>query len=158
MQVINDIAPEVDEAFSVQLQSPQGGARLGDQSVISVNILANDDVQNAFGALTFTQASISVEENAGFISIPVNRTGGTFGSVGAEFEVTGVTATGGGVDFTPDFGSINFDMGESLIFLVVNIVNDVEPELEEVYMHATLSSSLKCIKWVGIGAFTLIEN
>ena len=101
----------------------------GEESV-RVVISEND---NSRGILSFAQTAISVEENAGSVLVAVSRTGGTFGTVGVEFVVTGVTATGGGVDFSPDAGSVgSILMGEEVALIMVNITNDVEPELEEV--------------------------
>ena len=92
-----------------------------------VQITENDDSR---GRLSFAVTNVSVEENAGFVSIPLNRTGGTFGTVGVGFVTTGITATGGGVDYSPDSGTVLTQNGG--LTLEINITNDVIPELEEV--------------------------
>ena len=63
--------------------------------------------------------------------IPLRRTGGTFGTVGVMFTTTGITATGGGVDYSPDSGSVLLQNG-TMPTLEINITNDVDPELDEV--------------------------
>ena len=113
----------------------------GEESV-QVVISEND---NTRGVLSFAQTAVSVQENAGSVLVPVSRTGGTFGTVGVEFAVVGVTATGGGVDFSPDAGSVeSILMGDEVGFIVVNITNDVEPELEEV-SDVIVRSLLTCL-------------
>ena len=49
VQVIDDVIPEIDEVFSVQLQYPLGGARLGEQSDTSITILTNDEAHGLIG-------------------------------------------------------------------------------------------------------------
>ena len=56
VEVINDLIPEVNEAFSLQLMDLVGGARLGAQSVATVTILTNDD---AHGLIGFAAVSIT---------------------------------------------------------------------------------------------------
>lgn len=73
-----------------------------------------------------------MDEAVGTACITLNRTGGSFGTIGAEFQVTAMTATGGGVDFTPDTGTVQLQGGVRTICLPINIVNDITPEPAEV--------------------------
>ena len=136
-----DNTPELTESFLVTITDVQlanEGDRqgstsnsprtnTGNESVV-VQITEND---NSRGELSFAVTSISVEENAGSVLIPLSRTGGTFGTVGVMFTTTGITATGGGVDFSPDSGSVLLQNG-TMPTLEINITNDVDPELDEV--------------------------
>ena len=54
VEIINDATPELDEQFSVQLSWPTGGAVLGSQSSLTINILTNDD---AYGLVGFSEVS-----------------------------------------------------------------------------------------------------
>ena len=55
VEVINDVTPEVDEQFSVQLTNAVGGAVIGSQqNLLSVTILTND---NAYGLIGFSEVS-----------------------------------------------------------------------------------------------------
>ena len=56
VEVINDLIPEVNEAFSVRLMEPVGGVRLGDQSVATVTILTNDDAHGLIGFAAVSEA------------------------------------------------------------------------------------------------------
>lgn len=99
------------------------------QESVQVQIIEND---NAGGVLSFAEATISTAEEAGFIAVPIARTGGAFGSVRVDFITAGVTATGNGVDFSPTSGSVLLAEGEQIGYIIVNITNDSEPELDEV--------------------------
>lgn len=106
------------------------------QESIQVQIVEND---NTRGILSFAETAVSVEENAGSVSLEVTRSGGTFGEVGVEFVVTGVSATGGGVDFGTDGGTVLLGMNVREADIVVNITNDLEAELEEVWRYVLMT-------------------
>ena len=55
LSIFNDTSPEINETFTVQLSNPTGGARLGDQSEITITILSND---NAHGRIGFEEVSV----------------------------------------------------------------------------------------------------
>ena len=98
---------------------------------MQVQILEND---NAGGVLSFAEATISTAEDSGFLAVPIARTGGAFGSVRVDFIAAGVTASGNGVDFGPTSGSILLAEGEQIGYIIINITNDSEPELDEVLL------------------------
>lgn len=98
---------------------------------ITVIIAENDNLR---GVLDFAVGEISVEEDSGQAYLEVVRTVGTFGTVGVHFVVSGVTATGGGVDFSPDTGFLTYEMDVSSQTIAIDIINDSEPELEEVHV------------------------
>ena len=54
VEVIDDVIPELDEEFSVQLVFPVGGAILGPQSSVAITVLTND---NAYGLIGFAEVS-----------------------------------------------------------------------------------------------------
>ena len=54
VEVINDVIPELDEQFSVQLSEPTGGAVLGSQNLLAIDLLTNDD---AYGLVGFAEVS-----------------------------------------------------------------------------------------------------
>ena len=53
-----------------------------------------------------------------------------FGIVGAEFTALGVSASS--LDFEPSSGNVMLESGMGMAFIEINIVNDAEPESEEV--------------------------
>lgn len=97
---------------------------------------------------SITPQVVEVDEFAGTVCITINRTGGAFGTIGSEYLVTGITATGEGVDFSPDSGSIELEPGVQIRCLPINIVNDIQPEQSEVrlvYYTQYLHSSSVCL-------------
>lgn len=63
IDIINDAIPELDEVFTVELESATDGAQIGNQNIITVTILANDDINGVF---SFSNTSLLVS----FISGP----------------------------------------------------------------------------------------
>jgi len=59
--ILQDNAPEDTEKFFVSLTKPTGGADIGPQNTIAVNILSND---NAHGIIEI--ADVSVITNSGY--------------------------------------------------------------------------------------------
>ena len=100
-----------------------------DQDTVTVQISEND---NSRGLLEFVVAEATVNEDVGSISLEVVRSGGTFGTVGTDFNLMGVTATGGGEDYSPDSDSLQFGMDVSSQNITIDIINDSEAELDEV--------------------------
>ncbi len=108
--------------------------RAGDEAV-QVQIAEND---NSRGSLSFAMATVSVAEVIdGRVRLEVRRAGGSFGAVGAEFTALGVSASS--LDFEPSSGSVTLESGVGVAFIEVNIINDPEPEIEEVGVASLIS-------------------
>ncbi len=98
------------------------------EEAIQVQIAENDDSR---GSLSFAMATMSVDEViGGRVRLEVQRAGGMFGIVGAEFTALGVSASS--LDFEPSSGNVMLESGMGMAFIEINIVNDAEPESEEV--------------------------
>jgi len=100
----DDSVPEVDEDFSIRLSMPSGGASLGVQTSVSMTILTND---NAHGLIGFDNDSlssiISEMESSSAVMLNVERTGGTFGLVRVQWELSGAHTLG---EITPTSGQV----------------------------------------------------
>lgn len=68
---------------------------------------------------------VTVEEDVGILSIPVLRRIGSYGEVTVEFISKGLTAQPGS-DYIMLNGSITFQHGQSLSYINVSIVDDIE--------------------------------
>jgi len=151
----DDLA-ELTESFFVNITSVrlvneadrQGSVsnspRIG-QPAVEVQILENDDSR---GSLSFVDQTITVQEVInGRARLEVRRSGGTFGTVGAEFTAVGVSASS--LDFEPSEGTVMFESGAEVAFIEITIVNDLEPEMEEVIRpyYAIVCLSLMGIKF-----------
>ncbi|KAJ6669788.1 hypothetical protein lerEdw1_000337 [Lerista edwardsae] len=130
--IINDISPEIEESFFVQLlNQTTGGALLGGLIQAVVTIEASDD---PFGLFVFQITEVTVEEpefNTTRIDLPIVRNAGTLGNVTINWIATinGQLAT---TDLQVSLGNIHFFPGEAVKNLQLKILADDDPEIQEV--------------------------
>ncbi|XP_016865453.1 adhesion G-protein coupled receptor V1 isoform X3 [Homo sapiens] len=130
--VINDIYPELEESFLVQLMNETtGGARLGALTEAVIIIEASDDPYGLFG---FQITKLIVEEpefNSVKVNLPIIRNSGTLGNVTVQWVATinGQLATG---DLRVVSGNVTFAPGETIQTLLLEVLADDVPEIEEV--------------------------
>jgi hypothetical protein len=82
------------------------------------------------GVFAFGSTSYLVDENAGTITIPVYRFGGSAGAVSVDYNSNDGSAQNGS-DYTNGSGTLNFADGVQTANLVITIVNDNVAELPE---------------------------
>uniref|UniRef100_H0X6E5 Adhesion G-protein coupled receptor V1 n=1 Tax=Otolemur garnettii TaxID=30611 RepID=H0X6E5_OTOGA len=130
--IINDIYPELEESFLVQLlNETTGGARLGALTEAVIIIEASDDPYGLFG---FQITKLIVEEpefNSVKVNLPIIRNSGTLGNVTVQWVATtnGQLATG---DLRVVSGNVTFAPGETIQTLLLEVLADDVPEIEEV--------------------------
>uniref|UniRef100_A0A287D5V5 Adhesion G-protein coupled receptor V1 n=1 Tax=Ictidomys tridecemlineatus TaxID=43179 RepID=A0A287D5V5_ICTTR len=130
--IINDIYPELEESFLVQLlNQTTGGAKLGTLTEAVIIIEASDDPYGLFG---FQITKLIVEEpefNSVKVNLPIIRNSGTLGNVTIEWVATinGQLATG---DLRVVSGNVTFAPGETIQTLLLEVLADDVPEIEEV--------------------------
>ncbi|XP_017272706.1 adhesion G-protein coupled receptor V1 [Kryptolebias marmoratus] len=130
--VINDVVPELEETFVVELiNQTTGGALLGELTRAIITILPSDD---PFGAFVFQAPPVTVEEpesNSVEVTLPVVRKAGTIGTVAVQWKATvnGKLAEG---DIRPTSGEVKFAPGETMKTLKVEILADDIPEITEI--------------------------
>jgi hypothetical protein len=96
------------------------------------------------GSLQFSSATYSIGEAGAMVTITVTRTGGTDGTVSAQYATSNGTATGGGscggaVDYVNTSGTVTFVGGDAVETFNVPICNDALVEGNETF-NLTLSS------------------
>ncbi|KAL1783722.1 G-protein coupled receptor 98 [Sigmodon hispidus] len=139
--IINDIYPELEESFLVQLlNETTGGANLGTLTEAVITIEASDDPYGLFG---FQNTKFIVEEpefNSVRVSLPVIRNSGTLGNVSVQWVATinGQLATG---DLRVVSGNVTFAPGETIQTLLLEVLADDVPEIEEVIQLQLTDSS-----------------
>ncbi|KAI1900416.1 hypothetical protein AGOR_G00049720 [Albula goreensis] len=139
--IINDIIPELDETFRIELlNQTTGGASLGSPTQAVITILPSDD---PFGAFVFQAAPVTIEEpgvNSIQVSLPIVRNAGTMGQVSVRWRATvnGQLAEG---DLQPVSGEVSFAPGETMKALRVEVLADDVPEIEEVIRVELTSAS-----------------
>lgn len=130
----DNVENEPNESFTLTLLNPAGGATLG-TSVASVVIVDNDIVLP--GVLAFSVSSQDVNEDAGTVTLTVNRTGGSDGEVTVEYATQDGTAIAG-EDYTAGAGTLTFIDGQTQQTIEIEITEDLEVEAIENFV-VTLS-------------------
>ncbi|TKS78901.1 G-protein coupled receptor 98 [Collichthys lucidus] len=130
--VINDVVPELEETFMIELiNQTTGGALLGGLTRAIITILPSDD---PFGAFVFQAVPVTIEEpgsNSIDVTLPIVRNAGTIGTVVIQWRATvnGKLAVG---DIRPVSGEVTFAPGETMKMLRVEILADDVPEITEI--------------------------
>lgn len=127
--IIDDGLPENAESFSLTLSGPAGGAALGSPATATVTIAAND--LPVFGRIQFRQASFSVAENGGSLTVEVVRVGGADGVVSARVGSRDGSATAGS-DYEAVSAVVSWANGDAGVRQVsIPIVDDTSVEGNE---------------------------
>ncbi|NWV26847.1 GPR98 protein, partial [Origma solitaria] len=130
--IINDINPELEESFYVQLlNQTTGGALLGSLTRAIITIEASDD---PFGSFVFQNTEFTVEEpefGSVIINLPIIRNAGTLGNVTVQWAAT-INGHPADNDLQVAAGNITFAPGEAIQMLQLEIVADDAPEVEEI--------------------------
>ncbi|KAJ3604248.1 hypothetical protein NHX12_028989, partial [Muraenolepis orangiensis] len=150
LRIFDDVLPEGPEEFHLNITGvallnasgvdytvKESGLQLdlpptvGDLSSVAVVILKND---NAEGILEFhpDYLNIIVEEDAGYLVIPVLRVGGLYGRVSAQYFSRGLSATPD-LDYSLSNGSVIFGHGQNASHINVTIVDDLDSESAETF-------------------------
>ena len=115
--ILDDSLPEGNETVVLSLSNPSTGATLGAIKTAVLTIL--DDEQT----LQFSAPVYVVNESAGIVTVTVNRSGPTVGSVTVDYATAAGTATSG-LDYTDVSGTLTFAAGIASRTFTVPIVND----------------------------------
>ncbi|XP_045890437.1 adhesion G-protein coupled receptor V1 [Micropterus dolomieu] len=139
--VINDVVPELEETFLIELiNQTTGGALLGELTRAIITILPSDD---PFGAFVFQAVPVTIEEpgsNSIEVMLPIVRNAGTIGTVVVQWQATvnGKLAVG---DISPTSGEVRFAPGETMKTLRVEILADDVPEITEIIKVELIGAS-----------------
>ncbi|XP_052793587.1 adhesion G-protein coupled receptor V1-like [Mya arenaria] len=136
--VFQDTIPEDTETFYVTLRNSGGGAEIGLDNRIAVNILSND---NAHGVIEIAPDSIELQtqelvDRDNTVQVNVIRHGGFFGHVTVKWVATG--DHDGTNDITPLEGIVEFATGQAVSTVSLTVRDDDVAELQEVtYIQLT---------------------
>jgi len=139
--IVDDAAEENNESFTLELFNPQssGNIELGQQTTAKVVIPQNDVTDStAVGTLSFSQASYLVGEDAGVVTITINRSNGNNGELSVELVLAGDAQQG--VDYTLSKTSLLFANQQSFMSVDLSIINDDIMESDEM-LSITLSAA-----------------
>jgi len=126
--------PDNDRVFNANLGTPSGSASLGSTSSTAVTIEDNDQP----GELNIEVGPLTVNEDAGTVTIQVTRSNGTQGVATVEYKTTDNIATAGSDFVAPEVAPpafLSWDDGESGVKeITIPIIDDAVQEGTEDFM------------------------
>ncbi len=163
VKLIDNLIVESDKLFTVALSNPTIVGAIGAQPTTVVRI-QNDD---AYGQLSFSQASYHVDENGPYADITVLRQNGLAGAVEVSFAATNSTAIGsvelvpasaGGVpDYVLTNGVLRFAPGETSQSFRVRLIDDNIVEGDK-QISLLLSNPRFATIGLGVSTLTIVDN
>lgn len=123
--IIDDALDEDDESMRLTISSPSG-ASLG-TATQTITITDNDPLPN----LTIAADTQTVSEAAGNAVVTVALSAASGRTVTAQYSTGFGTATGGGVDYTSQNGTLTISAGQTSGTVSIPIVNDTTNEENE---------------------------
>lgn len=76
----------------------------------------------------------------------------------AKWQAHSQSATGGGVDFTPDSGTTNFVSQQTSAAVPITIINDVAPEFDEVFTVQIVDAGVARLGSPSSSSVTIEQN
>ena len=131
ISILNDTIIEGNEQFTVVLSDATGGASV-DTGTATATVTIVDDEVAVPGEFNLNVASISIDEDAGNLTLTVNRSEGSDGIVSVKYTVAGVTASPGS-DYTDTSDTLVFQDGDAAKNIVVPILDDTIFEGNETF-------------------------
>lgn len=129
--ILDDSIDESNETINVALSNPTGGAGIATPSNLTLTIRDDDDSAPQNGQLGFVSSVFAATESQGTQTIGVERSGGTDGAVGVDYETSDGSAVDG-IDYTGAFGSLQWNDGEGGVkSFAVPLLDDLEAENTE---------------------------
>ncbi|XP_067885769.1 adhesion G-protein coupled receptor V1 [Heterodontus francisci] len=138
--ILDDDFPEGDEDFQLILTNPSLGLELGEKSIATVTIFANDD---GHGILSFNNTehfylkeptAIGLAESVATLHIVRNPPMGTFGVVTVQYIVTSMNGSDSLLDLKPTQGFIVLEDGIRMKILQISAILDEEAEMDEQFL------------------------
>jgi hypothetical protein len=99
-----------NRSFGIVLSDPSSATAIGNPGSSTVTITGEDTTGP--GTLTLSDASYSVIQSAASLTVTVNRTGGSTGSVSVNYATTNGTAVAG-TDYTATSGTVEWSDGDA---------------------------------------------
>jgi len=135
--LLDDTTYEGNEAFTLALSAPTGGALLGAATLAAVTLVENDS--SVAGTIAFAPTTYSVSEGTSTVTVTATRTGGSTGTVTVDYATSDWTANAG-ADYTAKTGQLTWGPGVTTSQAIpITITNDSEGESSET-LHVSLSN------------------
>ena len=136
--VTNDVVPEEDETFTIELSFPSGGALDNPSSPVGTGILTHTYTieDNDLPEVQFSSVSSSVSEGVGSLDVTVELDAAYFQDVDVNYSLTSGTA--GTSDYVNSSGTVTISAGLTTESVTLNIKEDCLVESNENF-NAVLS-------------------
>jgi urease beta subunit len=122
----DDNYDEEDESFKLKVESLTSDVEIENNTEIST-IVDNDEAVAA-GTISLKDTTYEIDEDAGVVTITVQRVGGSEGAVSVDYTTSDDTATAGS-DYTSSSGTLSWSDGDSSDkSFTINITNDTTYE------------------------------
>jgi len=142
--LINSYSVGGNKQFSVFLFNPTNSSSgsaptllQGGPTTNATMVIVND---NSYGTVQFSAPSYLVNENGGYATVTVNRTGGVAGPVSVSYMTTNGTAVAG-VNYVRTNGTLSFTTNQLSASFNVAITNDGVVDPANFYFNVLLTNS-----------------
>jgi uncharacterized delta-60 repeat protein len=153
--LINTGIVGTNRQFKVLLFNPMVGisnvpALMGSISNATLTI-SND---NSYGALQFSAPVYNVNENGGYATVTVTRTGGAVGQVSVDYATSPGMNTAAGVNYSNTNGTLVLAAGQLSASFAVPVIDDlvVDGQPNNFYFNVTLSNPTNAVLGSPTGA------
>ena len=137
VSVTNNPLPQGNKAFKVTLSNATANSNITSPSTATVTILDNQSnasstsggtasassFSNPAGTIGLSATAYLVNEKGGSLTVTINRTGGSTGTVGISYGTSNGTAVSG-AEYTGVSGTLTFNAGETVKTFVIPIINN----------------------------------
>jgi uncharacterized delta-60 repeat protein len=135
--------------FSVSLFNPTNSSVGSAPSLLASGVISNATLtisnDNSYGALQFSAPAYTVNENGGYATITVNRTGGAVGTVSVNYATSPGPNAVGGVNYSDTSGVLTFAANQISSSFTVPIKDDGVVDTEPFYFNVSLSNPTNAV-------------
>jgi len=135
--------------FSVSLFNPTNGSVGSAPSLLASGVISNATLtivnDNSYGAFQFSAPAYTVNENGGYATITVNRTGGAAGTVSVHYATSPGPNAVGGVNYSNVSGVLTFAPGQISSSFTVPVMDDGVANSQPFYFNVSLSNPTNAV-------------
>jgi subtilisin family serine protease len=158
IDIINDseYEGETAENFFVSLSNPSSNTEIQQPSEMQININEDDPMPPA-GDFALSSAEYSVDENAGELTVTVNRVNGDYGEATVEISASDASATND--DYQAINETITFAHGETEQQITVTLIDDSVYEGDESFTVTLANpSDRSSVNDPSVATVTIVED
>jgi uncharacterized delta-60 repeat protein len=144
LPLINPNVVSTNKQFYVSLFGPTNSSVGPAPSLLASGVVSNATLtivnDNSYGTLQFSAPSYVVNENGGYATVTVNRTGGAAGTVSVNYATIPGPNTAAGVNYSNVSGVLTFTTNQINSSFKVPVVDDGVVDTQPFYFNVALSN------------------